>query len=344
VLTDTQSGFGLSISAGKEIIIKNISLEIPLGVLCTITGVSGSGKSTLIMGELVPRIERFLRRPPSLRGDSVEYIEGSLNLIENLVVIDQSPIGRTPRSNPATYLGIFDDVRKLFASLPESNARGYTVGHFSFNVAEGRCTTCRGEGAVTISMQFLPDVIMTCKECNGTRYNPGSREILFKNKSISDVLALTAQEALSFFGAHKSIEKRLQLLCDVGLNYLTLGQSATTLSGGEAQRIKLVNELAKRGSKTLYVLDEPTTGLHIDDVAKLLKVLNRLVDKGNSMIVIEHNLDFIKTSDYLIDMGPEGGAEGGTVIASGTPKEVVKKKRGYTAHYLADVLNHHASI
>ena len=255
-----------------------------------------------------------------------------------MVVIDQSPIGRTPRSNPATYLGVFDDIRKLFASLPESNARGYTVGRFSFNVPQGRCFDCHGDGVIKVEMHFLPEVIMVCKACNGARYNKETLSVRYKGKSIADVLEMTAYEAHTFFEHHKIIAKRLQLLCDVGLDYVKLGQPSTTLSGGEAQRIKLVDELAKREQHTLYILDEPTTGLHNNDIEKLLIVLNRLVDKNNSMIVIEHNIDVLKTVDYLIDLGPEGGDEGGYIVAEGTPAEVAKNKNSHTGHYLKRVV------
>jgi excinuclease ABC subunit A len=291
------------------------------------------------MQELVPTLHRelggFSRK---MRGGiQQEELEGAQS-IQSLVVIDQSPIGRTPRSNPATYLGIFDDIRKLYASLPESNAQGYTVGRFSFNVPQGRCFECKGDGVVTVEMHFLPEVSIVCKSCKGKRYNRETLEILYKGKNIADVLAMTAYEARDFFAAHHTISKRLELLCEVGLDYLALGQSSSTLSGGEAQRIKLVDELAKRGSNTLYILDEPTTGLHANDIEKLLIVLNRLVDKGNSMIVIEHNLDVLKTCDYIIDMGPEGGDEGGMVVAQGTPREVVKVTASYTGKYLKTVL------
>lgn len=316
--------------------LKDLSVEFPLGVLCGISGVSGSGKSTLIMEELVPAVERelggFIRRKKATDNEHSD-LQGA-QTIQSLVVIDQSPIGRTPRSNPATYLGIFDEIRKIFSLLPESNARGYTVGRFSFNVPQGRCFECKGEGTVTIEMHFLPEVTMVCKTCKGKRYNRETLQILFKGKSIADVLEMTALEAHEFFAAHTAIAKRLQLMCDVGLDYVQLGQPSTTLSGGEAQRIKLVDELAKRGKDTLYVLDEPTTGLHNSDIEKLLKVLNRLIDKGNSMIVIEHNLDLLKTVDYLIDMGPEGGDGGGRVVAQGTPRQVAQANKGYTAPYL----------
>lgn len=329
----------LSMSHARKNNLKDLTVQFPLGVLCGISGVSGSGKSTLIMQELVPALQRELSRGKMRSADSSDAndLKGSEHL-ENLVVIDQAPIGRTPRSNPATYLGIFDEIRKLFASLPDSNARGYKVGRFSFNVAEGRCFECSGDGVIKVTMHFLPEVTMICKTCKGKRYNAQTLEILFKGKNIADVLEMTAYEALSFFKAHTSIAKRLQLMCDVGLDYIALGQPSTTLSGGEAQRIKLVDELAKRGSRTLYILDEPTTGLHSSDIERLLIVLNRLVDKGNSMILIEHNIDVLKTVDYLIDMGPEGGDEGGTIVAQGTPKQVAQCKQSYTGQYLKKVM------
>lgn len=322
--------------------LKKITAQFPLNVLCGISGVSGSGKSTLIMQELVPALQRELggySRKATPRGGAAgrETLEGAQS-IQNLVVIDQSPIGRTPRSNPATYLGIFDEIRKLYASLPESNARGYALGRFSFNVADGRCFDCKGDGTITVEMHFLPEVTMICKACKGKRYNAQTLEITYKGKSIADVLEMTAYEAAQFFAAHSTIAKRVQLLCDVGLEYLKLGQASTTLSGGEAQRIKLVDELAKRGNATLYILDEPTTGLHASDIEKLLAVLNQLIDKGNSMIVIEHNLDVLKTCDYIIDLGPEGGDEGGMIVAQGTPHAVAKNKQSHTGRYLKQVL------
>jgi excinuclease ABC subunit A len=317
--------------------LKDVTLRVPLGVLCGVSGVSGSGKSTLIMDELVSAVKRefsggYKRVYKQASAEAVN-LQGAENL-ESLVVIDQSPIGRTPRSNPATYLGIFDEIRKLFASLPESNARGYAVGRFSFNVAQGRCSECNGDGVIKVEMHFLPEVIMTCKACDGTRYNSETLSITYKGKSIADVLNMTAYEALQFFEHHKTIAKRLQLLCDVGLDYLSLGQPSTTLSGGEAQRIKLVDELAKREQHTLYILDEPTTGLHNSDIEKLLQVLNRLVDKNNSMILIEHNLDVLKTADYLIDLGPEGGDGGGNIVAQGTPADVTQCLESHTGRYL----------
>lgn len=319
--------------------LQDLTVKFPLGVLCGISGVSGSGKSTLIMQELVPALERVLQRNRKIdtRGEVDPDFYGAESL-EHLVVIDQSPIGRTPRSNPATYLGIFDDIRKLFASLPESNARGYKVGRFSFNVAEGRCFECAGDGTIKVTMHFLPEVTMICKSCKGKRYNAQTLEIVYKGKNIADVLEMTALEAATFFAAHQTIAKRLGLLCEVGLDYIKLGQPAVTLSGGEAQRIKLVDELAKRGNRTMYILDEPTTGLHSNDIDKLLGVLNRLIEKGNSMIVIEHNLDVLKTVDYLIDMGPEGGDGGGQVIAYGTPEQVSKVAASHTGRYLKNVL------
>lgn len=325
----------LTLHEARKHNLKNITAAFPLGVFCCISGVSGSGKSTLIMEELVPTLESALKH--KLQSASNGRIQGFESL-ESLVVIDQTPIGRTPRSNPATYLGIFDDIRKLFAGLPESNARGYTPGRFSFNVAEGRCMHCQGEGVLTISMHFLPDVTVTCNHCKGLRYNPQTLEIFYKGKHIAHILDMTAQEAAVFFEHHASLSKRLRLMCSVGLDYIKLGQPSTTLSGGEAQRIKLVNELAKRGSNTLYILDEPTTGLHAQDIEKLLGVLNKLVDKGNSVLVIEHNIDVLKVADYLIDLGPEGGDEGGYIIAHGTPESVAQSPKSATAPYLQKAL------
>lgn len=311
--------------------LKNVSVTFPLGVFCGVSGVSGSGKSTLIMQELVPEIQReFSTKKTSSKSSDLVGADD----LQSMVVIDQSPIGRTPRSNPATYLSVFDSIRQLFASLPESKARGYKVGRFSFNVPSGRCFECNGDGQIKVTMHFLPEVTMVCKTCEGKRYNRQTLQITYKDKNIADILDMTAYEALQFFAAHQRIAKRLQLLCDVGLDYLKLGQPSTTLSGGEAQRIKLVNELAKRGNNTLYILDEPTTGLHNHDIAKLLQVLNTLVDKGNSMIVIEHNIDVLKTVDWLIDLGPEGGDEGGYIVAQGTPKKVSHSSKSHTGTYL----------
>ena len=341
----TPSGY-LSLAHASKNNLKDVSVKFPLGVMCGISGVSGSGKSTLIMQELVPALERSLNRKGGMTGAISRALSFGKDhdlmgaeQLEHLIVIDQSPIGRTPRSNPATYLGVFDDIRKLYAALPESNARGYKIGRFSFNVAEGRCFECNGDGSITVTMHFLPEVTMTCKSCNGKRYNAQTLEIIYKGKNIADVLEMTAYEAATFFAAHPTIAKRLNLMCEVGLDYLKLGQPAVTLSGGEAQRIKLVDELAKRGSKTLYILDEPTTGLHNHDIEKLLAVLNRLVDKGNSMIVIEHNLDVLKTVDHIIDMGPEGGDAGGMIIAQGAPKEVAKVTASHTGRYLKALMS-----
>lgn len=311
--------------------LQDITVTIPLGVMTGVSGVSGSGKSSLIMHELVTGVDNKLKRLPQAEvGPKVSGIDN----LRNMVVIDQSPIGRTSRSNPATYLKIFDQIRALYASLPESNIRGYKVGRFSFNVPEGRCKKCKGDGSITVEMHFLPAVTVVCKECNGKRYDKQTLQIMYKGKNIADVLAMTAYEALDFFKNHHKLHKRLQLMCDVGLDYIALGQPSTTLSGGEAQRIKLVHELAKRGKGTLYVLDEPTTGLHTNDVERLLYVLNRLVDQGNTMIIIEHNLDVLKTVDHLIDLGPEGGDGGGIVIAAGTPQQVAACQESHTGRYL----------
>lgn len=316
--------------------LKNISVRFPLNVFCGISGVSGSGKSTLIMQELVPILQQAYA-PSRRRVVKNDKIKG-IDQLANIVVIDQAPIGRTPRSNPATYLGIFDEIRSLFARLPESNARGYKAGRFSFNVPGGRCFECNGEGVRKITMHFLPEVTVMCDACHGTRFNAETLAITYKGKNIADILAMTAPEAMEFFASHLHIVKRLKLLCDVGLDYIKLGQPSTTLSGGEAQRVKLVNELAKRGTQTMYILDEPTTGLHNSDIERLLHVLNTLVDKGNSVIVIEHNLDLLKTVDYLIDLGPEGGDDGGEIVACGTPEEVARCKKSYTGMYLKKLL------
>jgi excinuclease ABC subunit A len=316
--------------------LKNIDVDIPLGVLGAVSGVSGSGKSSLIVQTLAPALMNHFNKGYCLASGLGE-LKG-LAQLENVVLVDQSPIGRTPRSNPATYLGVFDGIRELYSKLPESNARGYLPGRFSFNVAAGRCFDCRGDGKIKIEMHFLEDVYVTCKSCSGSRYSEQTLEIKYCDKNIADVLEMTAEEALEFFSPFPKLAKRLKLLCEVGLDYIKLGQPSTTLSGGEAQRIKLVDELAKRGIKTMYILDEPTTGLHSSDVEKLLLVLNKLVDRGNSVLVIEHNLDLLKSSDYLIDVGPEGGDRGGNVVAFGTPEEVAKMNEGFTAPYLAEVL------
>lgn len=322
----------LTINHARKNNLKDLSVRFPLQVLCGVSGVSGSGKSTLVMDELVPALERNLTKKRDTAGQDPD-LKGTEH-IDALVVIDQAPIGRTSRSNPATYLGIFDLIRKLFGGLPESQIRGYKAGRFSFNRPDGRCFECNGDGVITVSMHFLADVTTECKTCKGKRYNQETLQVTYRQKNIWQILDMTAREALDFFKSHRNIAKRLELMCDVGLEYLKLGQPSPTLSGGEAQRIKLVDELAKRGQNTLYILDEPTTGLHNSDIEKLLIVLNRLVSKGNSMIVIEHNLDVLKTVDYLIDLGPEGGAGGGTIVAQGTPQTVAQSKTSHTGQYL----------
>ncbi len=316
--------------------LKNVDAEFPVGVFAAVSGVSGSGKSSLVMQTLAPALRQYFHAGYAI-GKGFEEIE-NIDLIKNMVMVNQAPIGRTPRSNPATYLGIFDEIRNLYAKLPESNARGYKPGRFSFNVADGRCFECRGEGKNKISMHFLEDVVVLCKACKGKRYNQQTLEIRYKGKNIADILEMSVLEAHDFFESFPRIKKRLGLLCEVGLDYLKLGQSSTTLSGGEAQRIKLVNELAKRDRNTMYILDEPTTGLHNNDVDKLLLVLNKLVERGNSVLVIEHNLDVLKCVDYLIDVGPEGGNAGGNIVAAGTPNEVADNKKSLTGRYLKKYL------
>lgn len=325
----------LTIKNAQKNNLKNLTVSFPLHVLCAVSGVSGSGKSSLIFEELVPTLEKEIASFQKWKIFDQKRIDGLEN-IENLVQIDQSPIGRTSRSNPATYIGIFNGIREIFAALPESKVRGYGVGQFSFNVDKGRCYKCHGDGTITVSMHFLPDVVMICKVCHGKRYSSETLQIMFKGKNIYDILEMTALEAVDFFASFSSIKKRLQLMCDVGLDYIKLGQCATTLSGGEAQRIKLVNELAKRGQNSLYVLDEPTTGLHTHDIVKLLIVLNRLIDKGNSIIVIEHNLDVLKVADFIIDLGPEGGMAGGQIVAQGTPEHVAGVEQSFTGRYLKE--------
>ena len=328
----------LKIYGARENNLKNIDVTIPLGVLTVVSGVSGSGKSTLVNDILANELLARLQRAQTVPGDH-DKIDG-IDQLDKAIVIDQSPIGRTPRSNPATYTGIFTIIRELFAATPEANIRGFNAGRFSFNVKGGRCEHCQGDGVIKIEMQFLPDVYMTCEVCHGKRYNQEVLDVKYKDKTISDVLGMTVEEAASFFENIPSIYGKLKTLIDVGLGYIKLGQPATTFSGGEAQRIKLATELARRSTgKTLYILDEPTTGLHSADVKKLLEILQRLVGGGNSMIVIEHNLDVIKSADYIIDMGPEGGDEGGQVVASGTPEEVAKSEKSYTGKYLKRYLN-----
>ncbi len=318
--------------------LRNLTVEIPLGMFVAVTGVSGSGKSTLITDLLYASLARHFYRARVVPG-AHDRIEG-LEHIDKVIDIDQSPIGRTPRSNPATYTGLFTPIRELFAQLPEAKMRGYGPGRFSFNVKGGRCEACEGDGLVKIEMHFLPDVYVPCEVCKGRRYNRETMEVRYRGRSIAEVLDLTVADALEFFSAQGRIKEKLELLNDVGLGYLHLGQSATTLSGGEAQRVKLATELAKRDTgRTLYILDEPTTGLHFEDVRLLLEVLHRLVDKGNSVIVIEHNLDVIKTADWVIDLGPEGGAKGGLVVAQGTPEQVARARGSHTGEFLARALS-----
>ncbi|MDA4111456.1 MAG: excinuclease ABC subunit UvrA, partial [Thaumarchaeota archaeon] len=333
----TPSSRYLTVKGARENNLQNIDVQFPLGIFTCITGVSGSGKSSLVNDILYRSLAQQLygsREKPGLH----DKILGSEN-IDKAIIIDQSPIGRTPRSNPATYVGLFTDVRDLFTKLPDSIARGYKPGRFSFNVKGGRCEACEGDGIIRLEMHFLPDVYVPCEVCKGKRYNRETLEIKYKGKNISEVLEMTVEEGLQFFENIPRVRRKLETLNDVGLGYVELGQSATTLSGGEAQRVKLASELSKRPTgKTLYLLDEPTTGLHFEDIKKLLSVLQRLTDAGNSVIVIEHNLDVIKTADWLIDLGPEGGERGGRVIAEGTPEEVAAVENSYTGQFLRNVL------
>ena len=332
------NGKFLSVIGAKEHNLKGINVEIPLGCFVCITGVSGSGKSSLVNGIIAPALERELNGAIRSLG-KYEQILG-VNNLDKIISIDQSPIGRTPRSNAATYTGLFTDIRDLFATTSDAKAKGYKAGRFSFNIKGGRCEACEGDGVKKIEMHFLPDVYVTCDVCRGKRYNQDTLSVKYKGKNINDVLEMTVEEALTFFDGIPKIKTKLQTLYDVGLSYIKLGQSSTTLSGGEAQRIKLASELAKRATgKTLYVLDEPTTGLHSEDIAKLIEVLQRLCNSGNTLIIIEHNLDVIKTADYIIDLGPEGGDGGGTVIAKGTPEEVAAIDASYTGRYLKKILS-----
>ena len=328
----------LKVFGAKENNLKNINVDIPLGVFCCITGVSGSGKSSLINEIVYPYLSNNLNNS-RLENGNFDKIE-NINALDKVISIDQSPIGRTPRSNPATYVGMFSAIRDLFASTPEAKARGYKAGRFSFNVKGGRCEACEGAGVKEIEMYFLPDISVTCDACKGKRYNRETLEVRYKGKNINDVLEMTVEEALKFFENIPSIKSKVQALYDVGLGYVKLGQSATELSGGEAQRVKLASELSRKSTgKTIYLLDEPTTGLHMYDVRKLIAILNRLVENGNSVVVIEHNLDVIKSADYIIDLGPEGGNRGGEVVAVGTPEEVAKVEKSYTGKYLKKMLN-----
>ena len=329
----------ITLNKAKEHNLKDATLKLPLGGMTCITGVSGSGKSTLVHKVLIPAIKNYLSR--GKRGSSANYhsITG-VDKIQSIIELDQSPIGRTPHSNPATYTGLFDVIRTIYSQTNESKIRGYKPGRFSFNVKGGRCETCEGNGVLKIEMHFLPDVYVTCSECRGSRYNDETLSILYRGKNISDVLDMSIKEAVTFFENHPRVHRALKVLNDVGLGYIKLGQPATTLSGGEAQRLKLSRELSKstKGS-CLYVLDEPTTGLHFEDIKTLLKALNRLVEQGHSLLIIEHNLDVIKTADWVIDLGPEGGKEGGLIIAEGPPETVARVKQSYTGKYLAKVLS-----
>ena len=313
--------------------MQDVTVRFPLGKFVAVTGVSGSGKSTLVNSILKKAIAQKLNRNSDKPG-KFKSISG-IEHVDRLIDIDQSPIGRTPRSNPATYTGVFDDIRDLFAQTNEAKIRGYKKGRFSFNVKGGRCEACSGDGIIKIEMHFLPDVFVPCEVCHGQRYNSETLEVHYKEKNIAQVLDMTVNDAVEFFKHIPKIERKLRTIKDVGLGYVTLGQPATTLSGGEAQRMKLASELHKRSTgKSLYILDEPTTGLHTEDIAQLLKVLARFVDDGNTVLVIEHNLDVIKTADYIIDMGPEGGVGGGTVVATGTPEEVAQNPASFTGQYL----------
>jgi excinuclease ABC subunit A len=328
----------VTISGASGNNLQSVELTLPLGLLTCVTGVSGSGKSTLINGTLYPLAATAMNGATTLKPAAHDSIEG-LEQLDKCIDIDQSPIGRTPRSNPATYTGIFTPIRELFAGTQEARSRGYKPGRFSFNVRGGRCEACQGDGVTKVEMHFLPDIYVTCDVCKGKRYNRETLEIKFKDLNISEVLNLTVEDALSFFEAVPAIHRKLQTLMDVGLSYIRLGQAATTLSGGEAQRVKLSRELSKRDTgSTLYILDEPTTGLHFEDIRQLLEVLHRLRDGGNTVVIIEHNLDVIKTADWVIDLGPEGGSGGGQIIATGTPEDVAAEKASHTGRFLAELL------
>ena len=340
IQTTPREGNGLEIElkGAKGNNLKNVDLKIPLGKMILVTGVSGSGKSTLVNETLYPilgaNLYNSLKKPHEYKSIS------GVDNIDKVIDIDQSPIGRTPRSNPATYTGVFSEIRTLYSNLPESKIRGYKPGRFSFNVKGGRCETCQGAGLRVIEMNFLPDVYVHCETCQGKRFNRETLEIRFKGKSISDVLNMSVEDAVVFFEAIPKIKQRIKTLNEVGLNYITLGQQSTTLSGGEAQRVKLATELSKKDTgRTLYILDEPTTGLHFEDVHVLMEVLNKLVDKGNTVLIIEHNLDVVKQADYIIDVGPEGGKGGGKIVAEGTLQDIVNSKKSITGQYLAKELS-----
>ena len=331
------NGKFITIHGAKGNNLKNVDISFPLGELIVVTGVSGSGKSTLINETLQPILSqhfyRSLKKPMAY--DSVEGIDN----IDKVVNVDQSPLGRTPRSNPATYTGVFSDIRSLFVGLPEAKVRGYKPGRFSFNVKGGRCETCKGNGYRTIEMNFLPDVMVPCEVCHGKRYNRETLEVRYKGKSIADVLDMTINQAVEFFENVPAILQKIKTIQDVGLGYIKLGQPSTTLSGGESQRVKLATELSKRDTgKTLFILDEPTTGLHFEDIRILMDVVQKLVDRGNTVVIIEHNLDVIKLADHIIDIGPEGGIGGGQLVAQGTPEEVAKSGKGFTSRFIAEEL------
>jgi excinuclease ABC subunit A len=335
--TPVQPGKVLRIVKASGNNLNNVTIELPIGLLTCVTGVSGSGKSTLVNDTLLRRALAELGGGPNDAAPCAA-LEG-LEFIDRVIDIDQTPLGRTPRSNPATYTGVFTALRELFAQVPEARTRGYDAGRFSFNVRGGRCEACQGDGVMRVEMHFLPDVYVPCDVCHGRRYNRETLQILYRGRSIHDVLEMTVEDALAFFRNIPAVQPKLQTLLDVGLGYLKLGQNATTLSGGEAQRVKLARELAKRATgRTLYILDEPTTGLHFHDVAQLLRVLQRLRDEGNTVVVIEHNLDVVKTADWIVDLGPEGGAGGGEVLACGTPEQVARVARSHTGAYLAPLL------
>jgi excinuclease ABC subunit A len=333
----TPGKHAIVIRGARENNLKDIDVRLPIGVFVAVTGVSGSGKSTLVNDILYTALAKQIYRSSEEPG--LHRVVEGVHQIDKVIKIDQSPIGRTPRSNPATYTGLFSFIRDLFAMVPEAKARGYKPGRFSFNVKGGRCEACQGDGVIAIEMHFLPDVFVTCEQCKGRRYNRETLDVKYRGKSIAEVLDLTVSQALPLLENFPLIANKLRTLESVGLGYVTLGQSATTLSGGEAQRVKLSKELSKRGTgKTLYILDEPTTGLHFEDVHKLLDVLNRLVDQGNTVLVIEHNLDVIKSADWVVDLGPEGGEGGGRLVAQGTPEAVAKVRASHTGQFLAELL------
>ncbi|MDH3268762.1 MAG: ATP-binding cassette domain-containing protein, partial [Ignavibacteria bacterium] len=335
----TKKTKSIEIIGAKENNLKNISIEIPLNRLVVVTGVSGSGKSTLIHDVLYAGVTKYFGMAPSHLG-KFDDINGA-KYIDEIEIVDQSPIGKSPRSNPISYVKAFEQIRELFASTHQARARGYKPGYFSFNVPGGRCETCQGDGFIKVEMQFLADLFLTCDDCDGTRYKKETREITYRGKNLVDVLEMTVDEALMFFDDHRKIEKILQVLSDVGLGYIKLGQPSNTLSGGEAQRVKLASHLAasRENKHTLFIFDEPTTGLHFDDISKLLNCFNMLVQRNNSVVIIEHNLDVVKCADFVIDLGPEAGEKGGEVVATGTPEEIVEVENSWTGKYLKEYLN-----